>query len=245
MTAKPTTSLFDYGSRIAFYDELPKKGKSVLAIGESGCGKTHFIGTAPSPFVLDYDKGGETLRALHIPHLVFNWGEQVMDLTRKILLDARDSTGPFDGHPYETLGVDSYSAFDLMVMDELMRHPKNPKWKVKDPTADKPEFDHWGAKKAYLIEITSLLQDIAQHMNVIVTTTVRVNDDPSTRKTKGLPEMDGSIRGILGRFFDYVLHLEDKGDTYIANTRPKGIYIAKSRGTLPDVIVNPKFADLL
>ena len=245
MTAKPTTSLFDYGSRIAFYDELPKKGKLVLAIGESGCGKTYLCGTSPNPFVLDFDKGGETLRDLHIPHITFDWGEKIIDLTRMILIDARDDTGNFSGHPYETLCLDSITAFDKAAMKEMMEHPQNPKWKIKDSIWEKPEFDHWGGKKNYLVEINSILQDVAKNMNVIVTATVRVNDDPYTRKTKGLPEIEGSFRGEVGRFYDYVLHMEDTGKEYIANTRPKGIYIAKVRHKLPDVIVNPKFADLL
>src|SRR4051812_29082645 len=44
----------------------------ILLIGDSGTGKTHFLGTMPKPFVADFDRGLSTLRGQAVKAMAFS-----------------------------------------------------------------------------------------------------------------------------------------------------------------------------
>ena len=174
-------------------------------------------------------------------------------LVRDVLTKFKDRTGPFgaDGKyanvAFATLALDSATSLGESVMDEIMRHvkvfTKDRGFRFYDPLAEKPEYDHWQMFKAYWIEIGNIMKDI-ENAHVIVTATSSFREDANVRTTKGLPDIPGSTKSAIGKWFDYVLYLDRDGSTFYAHTEPIGGYIAKVRGTMPKRIENPTFERL-
>ena len=245
-----------WGSSIKYYDQSDSSGERGLFYGAAGSGKTHLIGTAPRPFVVDIDHGGKTLSDLHIPFVTIPQEKGAMALTRKVLLDFKDRQGLFaPGQPLEdrvTLGFDGYSSLTDIVLWELSQRPGSDKTASKGGTGFtdltglfKPEMDHWQALRVYLLELTNILEDIAyKGFNVIATATAFIKENEQVRETQGLPEIQGGFKDVVGRKYDYVIYLECKDGRYLAHTKKKGLFIAKVRRKLPDVIENPTFESL-
>lgn len=58
--------------RVKYYDREKADYFKALYCGMSKAGKTFLLGTYPSPFVIDTDGGGRTLKSLHIPYISYS-----------------------------------------------------------------------------------------------------------------------------------------------------------------------------
>lgn len=234
-------------------DQEVSKFTRSLFYGDTSTGKTTVLGTYPKPFIIDADKGLRTLQVaadipnmsvLRVPFNVRGAMMMVIDAALKF----KDHTGPFaKGQPLsdrETFGLDSITSLGEIVKNELMKFPPNPSWKSRDPIKEKADYDVWGAYKAYFITLGNIIKDISENYHVVVTATAAVKEDESMRQTKGLPEIDGSTKEILPKFFDYVFFMENDNGHYYVNTVKKGLFVAKVRGKMEAKIESPTFEKL-
>ena len=232
--------LKDWAASIKIMDDVEEKGRRVLVYGDTGSGKTRFAGTAPGVFIIDCDKGLRTLQGLGVDYITIPYDEPgAINLVRDIVTKFKNKEGVFDGDKYLTLVIDSYTSLSDIVMNELMKYPLNPSWKKRDPVKDKPEYDHWGAHKAFMVEVSNMLKDISIDRNVICTATAFVKENEAMRQTQGLPEIQGSFKSSAGKFFDYVFYLTVESSVYNLYTKKKGLFIAKTRSTLKDIVADP------
>lgn len=240
----------NWGNTIRFYDVADPnrpKGKRILICGLSGSGKTRFIGTAPDPFVADIDQGGETLEKLHIPYHEVPHESGAMALTRKMLLDFKGQAGPFANMKRKTFGFDGYTSMCDLALWELTHLPGTGK---QTPFAEltgavKPEFDHWGALRSYLSELTFIMKDISyEGFNVIATSTIYVAENTDLRQTQMLPNIQGSFRNTVIAEFDYAFYFVREKDGFYAYTIPTNNFNAKVRRDFPEKIKDPTWDKL-
>ena len=113
----------DWMDSLGFYDETTTDRVSIAAYGETKSGKTTFAGTFPKPFFIDTDRGGRTLKKLHIPHISIPPYDRTFDLINDILIKLRQKEPPFDKLEVETLVFDSVTALADFLIYDLLLHP--------------------------------------------------------------------------------------------------------------------------
>lgn len=227
----------------AFASEEVEWGKSlrVLAYGDSGSGKTHFIGTFPKVFIINTDEGLLTLKdAPTFRGVTIGPKDPAFSWTWDILQQIKARKGPFSSEgPYgdtQTLAIDSITKLSKYLLDESMRA------RAKNPLEDKAEFDDWGRLRSRLENIGRMLQSL--DMNVVITAIAQIEKNDVTGDFVGGPMVDGRYRDLIAADFDESYYLECAGGkepTYRAHFRKYKWFNAKSRLGLREIMEDPSY----
>lgn len=163
--------------------------KRILIIGDSGTGKTHFVGTMPKPFVADFDRGLATLQGkdvLTTPYDADSWGD-----FKKEIQDWRK--GPQYGR--ETFSLDSLSMASEAALAAVMT--KNGRRTAQPTIAD------WGEAIREMKEVLGYLTTLPCH--VVVTAHNQIVRDEVLGDIQYLPLIYGKdLPHRLGIWFDEV-----------------------------------------
>jgi hypothetical protein len=232
-----------------YLEELPPiRG---LLMGDTGTGKTHFLGTCPKPLILDIDKGGLTLRKNKeaIAYPIFQYDEngrpQKVSTQVKDVLDGIFK-GKF-GKDFETIAIDSLTELSEMLLWETMMFPASGGIS-RDPTTSKAEWDDYRRVKSILKEFSRYFKDISRNKHLFVTCGTSIEQNELTGNIIGEPTIVGSYSKIIGYDFDAILVFEKKLSAgnleYKASTKPVGFFQAKSRGFDPQTYINPNFTQI-
>lgn len=231
-------------TKIAFLDDPNASSKSrVLAYGAAGSGKTHFLGTWPGVFILDYDAGGKTLRKLHARYLPLYESRGVVKTTLDVIDAALARRPPFDDGSIETIGFDSLSALSSAALTDFMYQAK------RDPLEVKASFDEWGRLSEFFKELGKRFRRLSTMYNVVVTALVQVEKDENTGICFGKPMLEGKARDKVGALFDEVYYTVDESvkdaRKYALYTSRYQFYEAKTRLGLPYRVESPSYAKLV
>lgn len=195
---------------------------NILLFGESGSGKTHFLGTAKENetiiFNIVSESGLLTLRNKNIDVI------EIKDFND--MSNALDWLEKEGCKKYKYVGIDSFSQFQ----------------KNLEKQSTKKGFDLWGDIKIKTKAVVDRLKAI--QINVIAICEVEIKDDDGA--IKFIPSLVGtSSKNEISYWFDEVYWFEKTGKagdkpTYRALTNSGSKYPCKSRlGCLPLVIENP------
>lgn len=196
--------------------ELKKQYPNILLLGESGCGKTEWIGSmidaGYKPAVIDTEKGLTTIKNRKFDYETVNTFTEFEKAVQ----------GVFENHKnYTHLVVDSFSRLSQYLLVELAGD---------DAKVDR---DAWGVALAKQRKIIDVLTKNCP-LPVIVTSTVSESKDEVTGMTKLFPAINGSFKFDLATYFDCVFYLQsglDKSNKakYWMRTVGDHRIIAKSR----------------
>jgi len=220
----------DWANEIGFYDDPSKQFKRVLLYSETGGGKTKLASTFPSPFFIDTDKGGKTLKDLHMPNIKLKVGNKTFDEIMDVLGKIKRKEEPFD-FEIKTIVLDSITTLADFLLTDILKYPKVPGKMSRDPTKVKPEWDDYTILTAELKAIVKYLQDM--ELNVVATCGVKLEKDEIRGTFVGLPNIVGSFRNAVGYEFDELYFMEVKakstGVEYITHFQKVSYFSAKSR----------------
>jgi hypothetical protein len=233
---------------LAFYDEPAENVKfRALAYGEPGAGKTHFLGSWPKVLIIDTDAGGLTLRksefrTRHIASVPCLESRGIIKLVFSILDEALAKRGVFADGAFETIALDSITAFSNAALTDLMLQAN------KDPLAIKPSYDEYGKLLNVGLELGKRLKRLSLTYNVVVTALPKLDKDDLTGEMTGGPNLVGGYRDLIGADFDELYFLADEGarekSQHVLYTARYRFYPAKTRLGLPYRIVDPTYAIL-
>lgn len=213
----------------------------VLIYGEPGVGKTVFAATSPRPIIFDIERGTTSL--LKHEH---TRNTDVLQYRNARQLEALINTidkGDLD--EYETLVIDSFSMFQLRVMDDILStNTGNQRYMPDGPT--------YNLNTNMLRAIASQLISLPVH--VILTSAVKLDKEEATGRMFYRPDLTPKLSNSLVGVCDVVGFMsadtvkdKETGNESILRkltVQPSKKIVAKSRigGT---TIENPTFYDLL
>ena len=213
---------------------------NVLLWGLPGVGKTHFIKTAPKPFIIAAEKGLLTIAGSGIPYIqlnpefeVYNSVMYILNLARKKekLLDD-DGNVVVDFAEVETIAVDSITKLNAMVVDEIAE------------SVGSMRTQDWGDVRARMSAINNQL--MALPYNIVCTggETIR-EDQEDSDKVRATLNMQGGYRDVIMYEYDFNIYMttRERGRTqqYWSYTQDRNKRTAKSRADLPAEIENLNF----
>ena len=240
------TNIKDWINEIGYYDEVADTRKRALVYGPTGVGKTMFASTWPKPLFIDTDRGGETLRKLHVPHIPVYYNDRAWEKVKSIIDALAAGTAPFDELEVQTVVIDSATALASMILYESMLYPSRPGQTRRDPVKDKPQYDDYNAVLTRLGDIVLRCKDLPMH--TVFLAGVKLERDEVSGTYIGKPNIVGSYRDTIGHDFDEVYYMETEGVgdrvKYMLHTQKHRYYDAKSRYGLRGSVQNPKFEAL-
>lgn len=218
----------------------------MLVFGESGSGKTTFIGTAQdSPlthpaFLLDIE-GGST---------VLNDKPQIdVKQSRKMLGEGsvQEIADILHKNPkyYKLFGLDSLTELREIDMTEVMQDQFNKKPETTDLYVPSPR--EWGKSGSRVKEVLRYLKDLPCH--VVVTTLMTEKKDDRTGIVTIGPMLPGQLGGQVPGFFDIVGYLRPitkngetvrtmqfaKTERVMAKDRTKALPATLDNPTIPEI----------
>ncbi len=227
----------------------------ILDIGTPGFGKTHLMGTFPGLVVLDFDKGGITLRRMQeesgsvIGRIPCLESDGVVNRVFQIIDAALAKRGPFapDGafSWCQTVGFDSISAFSSSALNDRLLNAK------KDPFEEKAGYDEYGQLKSVQVELGKRFKRLSEIYNVFVTGVPDVDKDKNTGGSYGTVDVVGSYRSLVLADFDEVYIAGREVDAtngsykYNIQTGKVGLFEGKSRLGLPLKIEDPSYEKII
>ena len=163
--------------------------KRILILGDSGTGKTHFIGTMPKPFVSDFDRGLATVQGKDVLFSAYDadsWGD-----FKKEIQDWRK--GP--QYERETFALDSLTMASEAALSAVMT--KNGRRNAQPTIAD------WGEAIREMKDVLGYLTTLPCH--VVVTAHNQLVRDEILGDIQYLPLIYGKdLPHRLGIWFDEV-----------------------------------------
>jgi hypothetical protein len=202
---------------------------NILIFGESGSGKTHFLGTAPDNEMIIFNIASEsgllTLRGKNIDVITIHNMNEMEEALK--WLETEGVT------KYKYVGIDSFSQFQKNLEKQL---PKT-----------KDGFELWRTIK----DLTKSVIDRIKVMpiNLVAICEISLKDDEGA--VKFVPSLLGSSKDDIAYWFDEVYFFEKTGKAgdipmYRALTNSGSKYPCKSRiGTLPVVMHNPTIVQVI
>lgn len=250
----PRTPSATWLSDLHYFDDDSEQNEYVrcLAIGKSSSGKTHFLGTWPAPFVLDFDKGGQTLRKMHAPYVgmyeVKGVVKKTFDIINAALLRAvleLPDKSILDFSKIKTIGIDSISLCSSSMLDDFKLTAG------LDIINDKAGYEGYGKLLSASTELARRLIRLSTMYNVVVTALPDVGTSDVDNAKCGGAKVEGSFRDLIMAYFDEVYYLESYKPAdaaapvkYSLYTAKKGLFEAKTRLGLPYKIEDPTYAKL-
>lgn len=237
----------NYTDLIKSYRPTETTTFAVLMYGHSGSGKTTLAGTWPKPFFIDADRG---MRALNqtLPYLQLKDSKVPFTLVLNVLQDALIKAGPWaPGGPLasvETIVIDSMTALvDDYLMPEAMTEGK------RNILNDKPSYDEYGKIKSRMTALASVIKDLAQKYNIVVTALVEEEKDENTGTLIGKPMITGKYRDKMQADYDETYYLTATKPLtgpmeYKLYAQPFQWYRAKSRLTTLTSLINPDYSKI-
>jgi len=230
---------------IGFYDKTGIPKTRALVYGDTGTGKTRFTGTWPSPFVIDTDRGGLTLRKKSIPFIALKRGDQVYKKVISILQTLQKGDPPFNEMKIETIVIDSLTALTDMLIVESMLFPTGGR-SIKRPVNTKPEWDDYACVQARLKSIIGFAKDMDFHF--VCTAGTKLEKDDALGTFVGKPNLIGGFRDLVSYEFDEVYFLDSEGNgsktIYTLFATKYRYFEAKSRLGVPSQTSDPSYEKL-
>lgn len=222
--------------KVRYTDDLTDKCLNILVWGPPGSGKTHFIETAPKPFLINTDKGELTMHRSHIPSVALDGTTQVYETIMAILDSARKKKDGFE--EIETIGLDSVWKLSDLLLEEI-KEEKN--------TTGKAGFDDWGELLTRMAKIVDGFTASPYHFIATSGEAIRQDDMDAEEKVVTF-NFSGSYRSRLAYAFDFNLYFLAKKrglkTEYIAFSQEENKRTAKSRVSMPRQIVDPSFSTI-
>lgn len=225
--------------------------RMILGIGDSGTGKTHFIGTMPKPLIVfSFDQGFDTI-AMRPGIKVVSIQEKDRK-SPKAWQEFKARFAKFLGG--ETYNGEKYKSIALDGVTFLSEYCMN-YYQFMGSNVD---------KKATFTQYQQLLENMSDVFNdckrttefVCCTALTKVDKDELTGEIMTLPNLTGSIRDQLAAKFDAVFFFYSERKTNgtevysiktVSGYREKGKIRLPSdmRGVIAPVVENPNFEQLL
>ena len=224
-----------------------------LVYGASGTGKTHLIGTVAelgSVLIIDIDQGTKTIT--HAPDLKkYRENITICDFTKfkdldsaAKLVDANDpakwnkefNTPGLITKPFDWIIWDTWSEIQWFMMQELRQ--ENGLSGSGLNFRKNVQIQHWGM----MTDLNKLaVQELRKcKVNQIFTMQETMQKDELSGVIHGGPAIHGKLVQEMPTFFDVVVHTEtDITGNYVATTKRKGLWPAKTRLGVGEVIKNP------
>lgn len=215
---------------------------NMMVHGDSGVGKTHFVGTAQdhkltSPLlVLDIDGGVSTLRRRKDIDVVQIRKFSALVAVYKDLYNAIPSDGK--KFPYGTIAIDTFSELQSIDLADIMAFMGRTNDKI-DP--DIPDQRGYGKSLSHMRDVIRLFRDLP--CNTIFTCHTQSERDNNMRLVH-YPKLTGQMRMIAPGFLDIVAYYfaETNGEHIdrIMQFQKTETTVAKDRTNAFDAIeVNP------
>lgn len=216
----------------------------ILIIGDSGTGKTHFLGTMPKPFVADFDRGLSTLRGQPVKALAFSPDAGWPDFKAEVLKWRQGAQ-----YGCETFCLDSLTMAADAALTAVM--------KKNNRANGNPTVQDWGEAIREVKDVMGYLTTLPCH--VVVTAHAQIVKDETLGDIQFLPLIYGKdLPHRLGIWFDEVymttvaseLQGGTKVNKYKLQVKPDTrMKILKSRmnthGELFSMHEDPNFATLV
>lgn len=219
---------------------------SILIVGDGGTGKTRFLGSCPSPFVIDCDKGMASVAGMDVEYRTFKdapwgskainkedgiypWGSAWNELVRYVddVIYPQIEAGTW---PYKVLAFDSVTTLGNIAKNAILKQ-------AGKTGKDQLEKQHWGQM---LRQLEVFFEQVTSWPVIsIFTAHIRRDENLVQGTTEYLPMIEGQLAGRLGIYFDefYFTQTAGKGDArkFAFKTQAEGLYKqAKSRANVPD-----------
>ena len=195
---------------------------NILLWGTPGSGKTHFMGTAPKPFIIASEDGVLTLHNKSIPYYLLRDDEKVYDTVMTIIDDARKKIGIFED--IETICIDSMWKLNQMILEE-----------IQEELGTTSGFSVWDLLRTRMNKIHSALLALDYHY--IISAGEKVKEDQVDGTMKVVFNMSGSFASQMGYEVDLNLYMKVKSKgartEYLAYAMEENKRNAKSRVKLP------------
>ncbi len=215
----------------------------ILLMGDSGTGKTHFLGTMPKPFVADFDNGVTTLAGKDVGATIYSPSEWQKF---KTLVEIWRKSGPQE--EYQTFCLDSLT----MAADAAMRYVLEKNGRL----TGQPTIADWGEAIREVKDMMGFLTTLKCH--VVVTSHSQLVKDELLGDIQWVPLIFGKdLPHRLGIWFDEVYLTTivnsiaggQKTNEYRLQVKPDSrVRMLKSRmntdGKLFDTYETPDFAAL-
>lgn len=217
------------GLRIARVKDRPKT-VNIMVYGESGVGKTRFMGSADAvpemrPMLVVDVEGGTLTLANTYPEAevvrVQSWTEMQALYDELLRGD----------HPYRTVGLDSLTEIQKFSMYQIM---KDLVAKEPDRDPDIPGMREWGKNIEQMRLFVRAFRDLP--MNTIFTALSTTSKDNKTGTVTTRPGLPGKLGGEVAAFLDIVTYL------YVKNIR-EGDNIQRKRFLLTGATENQTAKD--
>lgn len=226
-------------ARISPVASAPKRRK-VLVYGEPGTGKTVFAASAPSPLIVDVERG--TMSLLNHDEYRDTAVLEFRSVAQLELLIGKLAEGALP--EYETIVIDSFSELQKRDLDDILAAAAK-----QDASRNKflPTGPDYNINTEHMRRIASSLRDLDR--NVIVTCHVKEEKDDSTGRLLVRPNLTPKLAGTMAGIFDVVGYMTINGSGENAKrtlqVHPTNKVTAKTRiGGLPPVIEEPTFTTL-
>ena len=214
----------------------------LLIYGASGTGKTHFIGTCPTPYVMDFDNGIESLAGMGVPFTYDLYEPLVTNTWDKFNAKLQEfEAGRVQG--VRTLAIDSLTAFCDMVEARVLR--------LNNHDVFHKTQEDWGHELSTIEQVMYRLNQCSKYYHVVVTAHEQLKEDLVRGETFVVPIVSGKQMPFsLPKWFTEVYRLytdrtKEKKPDYKMLTCADRRYSAKSRlGGLEETEI-PNYAQLL
>lgn len=195
-----------------------------ISIGDSGKGKTHFIGTMcdyGKPFVIDSESGLLTIADKKFDYVTVSSWQEFKDALTWFMInhEMNQQTGEHTG--YTHLVIDSITRLQNYLIKEVVGDDK------KSPT-----MAQWGDALAHMkVLLDKLTKSCPKPIHM--TAMAKEDTDEKTGFKKIYPNLQGGMRFDLAGYFDVVLYHDcgekDGKQVYWVQTQGDERTVAKSR----------------
>ena len=211
---------------------------NMLIFGDTGVGKTHFLGTAAdcpafSPLlIIDCEGGLATIRhRTDIDVVVARTMKDLEKIHNELFLNN-------DNH-YKCVGIDSVTEIQDLDMRTIMRETKMLARNPDNVDIDVPSPREWGKSRNHIRAIVRAFRDLQMHC---IITALHTEVSEEGRPDRLQPDLPGKQRVEIPGFMDIVgyYYKEDGNLRKMQFTGTKRVPKAKTRySELGDVIDNP------
>lgn len=222
-----------------------------LAYGPSGTGKTHFVGTLGQlgrVLVIDIDQGSKTLRnakdlSMLLGNIIACDFRKFGDLDTAYKLIKKNDPAEWNKHfnmgvppaeqrdlvaePFDWIAWDTWSEIQWYMLEEI--RSKDSEMKGTGLNFRKNiQIQHWGMMTDINKLAIESLRDC--EVNQLFTMQEKADKDEVTGQRYGGPAIHGKMVNEMPTYFDIVIHTgTDLGGNFLATTKSKGLWPAKTR----------------